>query len=251
MNLSYYKTIAPFYDLIVPRDINGICDSFEQFLVKHSRNEEILDLGCGTGRFAIALAKRGFKVTGLDTTEEMLKIAEQNTKKAKINIKYIKSDMRNFRLKKKIRFIWARGSIGDLTKIEDIKKALVNIRRNLSRNGLFIFDVRDYVDYLKKNPEGFACDTRTYKKKGIKIVFDFKSVLNKKTKIASIKDTVMIETPNNIKKSGGHHQFRYYTRADLKNLLTRTGYKIIKILPSYPLAKEDKPRLVVIAQNGD
>jgi rhodanese-related sulfurtransferase len=135
-----------------------------------------------------------------------------------------------------------------LTKTEDIKKALVNINRNLSKNGLFIFDVRDYNDYLKNNPEGFSCDTRVYKKKGIKIVFDFKSVLNKRTKIASIKDTVMIETPSGIKKSSGYHKFKYYTRADLENLLTKTGYKIIKILPSYPLAKEDKPRLVVVAQ---
>jgi len=248
MNLLYYKTIAPYYDLIIPRDIKGICDSVERFIGKHSRTEEILDLGCGTGRFAIALAKRGFKVTGLDMTEEMLKIARQKAKKAKIKIKFMKADMRYFRLKKKIRIIWARGSVGDLTKTEDIKKALVNIKRNLSKNGLFIFDVRDYDDYLKTNFKGFSCDTKVYKKKGIKIVFNFNLVLNKRTKIAIIKDTVIMETPYGIKKSIGFHKLKHYTRVELKNLLIKGGYKIIKILHSYPLAKENKPRFVIIAQ---
>ena len=251
MNLLYYKTIAPYYDLIIPRDIKGICDSVEQFIGRFLKTKEILDLGCGTGRFAIELAKRGYKVTGLDITEEMLKVARQNAKKAKIKIKFTYGDIRNFDLKKKTSIIWARGSIGDLTNMQDIKKALINIRKNLSKNGLFIFDVRDYNDHLKKHAKGYVYDTRIYQKKDVKVIFNFKLALNKRTKIANIRDTVMIESTNGVQNSKGYHKFRYYTKNELIALVTATGYKIIKVLSSYPSAKENKPRLIVIAQNGN
>jgi len=41
------------------------------------KNEKILDFGCGTGRFTSWLKERGFKVVGIDITEEMLDVAKK------------------------------------------------------------------------------------------------------------------------------------------------------------------------------
>ncbi|MDK2884294.1 class I SAM-dependent methyltransferase [Pseudothermotoga sp.] len=41
----------------------------------------ILDVGCGTGRHSIELAKRGYSVKGIDISERMLSIARKNVKK--------------------------------------------------------------------------------------------------------------------------------------------------------------------------
>lgn len=54
----YYDVVAPVYDIIVPRDVKGICDSLEEILKRHIKSKVIVDLGCGTGRFAIELAAR-------------------------------------------------------------------------------------------------------------------------------------------------------------------------------------------------
>lgn len=41
---------------------------------------EILDVGCGSGRHSIGLAKNGYRVTGIDASASLLKLARENTK---------------------------------------------------------------------------------------------------------------------------------------------------------------------------
>jgi ubiquinone/menaquinone biosynthesis C-methylase UbiE len=184
---NYYKTIAPFYDLIIPRNIKGICDSIEAIVKRYNSKKHILDLGCGTGRFSIELAKRGYMVTGLDIADEMLKVAMANAKKANVNIKFIKGDMRNFRLAKKPEIIWARGSIGDFIGVNDVKNALKNIKNNLTKKGLFIFDVRSDSEIVGEHSGGSKHEVRILKKSGKTIMFKFKRDVSRRSKIVTIR----------------------------------------------------------------
>jgi len=56
----------------------------------------VLDLCCGPGRCSIALAKAGFKVTGIDRTSFLLNKARIKAREAKENIEWIETDMRDF-----------------------------------------------------------------------------------------------------------------------------------------------------------
>ena len=47
------------------------------------KNSEILDIPCGQGRHAIELSRRGFKVTGVDFSSCLLKVAQGKSKKGK------------------------------------------------------------------------------------------------------------------------------------------------------------------------
>ena len=51
-----------------------------------------LDLGCGTGEESIFLAKKGFKVTGIDISKTAIKYAKDNTKKAKVKVDFMVAD---------------------------------------------------------------------------------------------------------------------------------------------------------------
>lgn len=60
------------------------------FLVKHLKKNNaktVLDLGCGTGEHVIALAKLGFKTTGVDANEDMLANATEKLAKQKENVR--------------------------------------------------------------------------------------------------------------------------------------------------------------------
>ena len=48
-------------------------------------NDTLLDIGMGTGTFTILCAKRGAKVTGIDFSEKMLKVAQENIKNEGVN----------------------------------------------------------------------------------------------------------------------------------------------------------------------
>lgn len=56
------------------------------------KNENLLDIGMGTGTFAILCAKRGVSVTGIDYSEKMLEMAKKNIKREGLteNIQIIK-----------------------------------------------------------------------------------------------------------------------------------------------------------------
>jgi len=93
-----YGRFARYYDLIYSgkdyeRETRIIMDLVKRAGVK---GRDLLDVGCGTGRHAVLLSEKGFKVTGIDLSPEMLKIARRRSKK----VRFLQGDMRTFDLGK-------------------------------------------------------------------------------------------------------------------------------------------------------
>ena len=109
------------------------------------RQGEILELGCGTGRVALALAAEDFPVTGIDLSPQMLdvfreKLAAKPEQKSKITI--VQGNMANFSLGKKFSLIIAPfRAFQSLTDDSDITSSLACIRSHLTDNGVFILNV--------------------------------------------------------------------------------------------------------------
>ncbi len=57
----------------------------------------VLDLCCGPGRHSLELARRGFRVTGVDRTERYLERARQVAEEEGLAIEFVQADMREFR----------------------------------------------------------------------------------------------------------------------------------------------------------
>jgi 2-polyprenyl-3-methyl-5-hydroxy-6-metoxy-1,4-benzoquinol methylase len=75
--------------------------SFIEAELKDNRNSSILDIGCGAGRHSVELARRGYRVTGIDLSENMLCAARQNAQEAQVTIRFIRADARNLRTDEK------------------------------------------------------------------------------------------------------------------------------------------------------
>jgi SAM-dependent methyltransferase len=60
------------------------------------RGRAVLDLCCGPGRFSIPLAKRGYRVTGVDRTRLYLARARARARAARVRVDWIRPDMREF-----------------------------------------------------------------------------------------------------------------------------------------------------------
>jgi 2-polyprenyl-3-methyl-5-hydroxy-6-metoxy-1,4-benzoquinol methylase len=71
----------------------GECDFIEQE-INYNKTVKILDIGCGTGRHAIELSKRGYTVTGVDLSESMLKQAKNKASEQNLTIVFQKHDAR-------------------------------------------------------------------------------------------------------------------------------------------------------------
>lgn len=59
---------------------------------------EILELGSGTGRLTIPIARAGFSISGLELEVRLIKQAKTKTKNEELKITWIQGDMTNFKL---------------------------------------------------------------------------------------------------------------------------------------------------------
>ncbi|MGE5179470.1 MAG: class I SAM-dependent methyltransferase [Bacteroidota bacterium] len=60
------------------------------------RGKDVLDLCCGPGRFAVELAKRKLRVTGVDRTRFLLAKARAKARAARVSVEWVREDMRDF-----------------------------------------------------------------------------------------------------------------------------------------------------------
>lgn len=85
-----FAKIAPRYDLINDVQSMGLHRLWKRRLVRLAEvapGERALDLCCGTGDLAFALAKAGAHVTGLDFNEEMLRVAAERSVRFRSRVK--------------------------------------------------------------------------------------------------------------------------------------------------------------------
>jgi 2-polyprenyl-3-methyl-5-hydroxy-6-metoxy-1,4-benzoquinol methylase len=96
----------------------------------------ILDVGCGTGRHAIALAKRGFAVTGVDLSSGMLAAAAAAAKGAGVEVNWVRSDAARLALPGRYdaAICLCEGALGLLGQSDDAIAQPLSILRGISRS---------------------------------------------------------------------------------------------------------------------
>jgi SAM-dependent methyltransferase len=76
----FYGEYAWAYDLLIDRPVRKECDAIVGWLTERGvhAGATVLDAGCGTGRYATELGRRGFVVHGIDVSAEL--IASQSSR---------------------------------------------------------------------------------------------------------------------------------------------------------------------------
>lgn len=146
--------------------------------INFDKSKKILDLGCGTGRHSIELAKRGYSVTGLDLSESLLNKAREKSSALKLKIDFIRGDARNFKLVNKFDLIImiCEGAF-PLMETDEMNFAILeNAYNSLEKNGKLIFttlnglfplfhSVKDFINSKqeKETTEGITFDLMTFR----------------------------------------------------------------------------------------
>lgn len=106
----------------------------------------ILELGCGSGRVAIPLARAGFEVIGLDISASMLARARdrlsRQSRAVRERVSLIRGDARTFALDRQFPLIiMAFNSFEHLYTRVEVEACLSRVREHLVPGGYFVFDV--------------------------------------------------------------------------------------------------------------
>lgn len=137
------------YDLEVSaQDIRDL--PFWIDVVQQERPHHVLEIGCGTGRLAIPLARigaeAGFMVTGLDTEAEMLtqaaKLAEAESTTTQTALRFVQGDVRALELDRHYDVVlMPYGAAHHLHELDEQIAAWRSVRQVLRPGGLFVVDV--------------------------------------------------------------------------------------------------------------
>ncbi len=130
-------------------------------LFKRHGIRKVLDLGCGSGRHTVYLAKRGFKVYGLDISPEGIRLAKQWLRKEEQNARLKRGSVYE-KLPYRTNFFDAIISTQVLhhARIEDIRKTIKEMERVLKPGGFIFVTVQRIV--LKKHDKVTFIAPRTY-----------------------------------------------------------------------------------------
>lgn len=91
--MDFYRALSEYYDEIFP-----LKEAQKNFLHDYLRQESltsVLDIGCGTGTFALELSKTGVHVRGVDLSEEMIEISRKKAQEAGSTARFSLADMRD------------------------------------------------------------------------------------------------------------------------------------------------------------
>ena len=142
--MASYNAFAPFYDrFIKPVDYDKRADYFDH-IIKSVIGEQklLLDLACGTGSLAVALAKRGYDVIGVDASEQMLSLAQQKAWAQGEQILFLHQRMEALDLYGTIdACVCALDSLNHLTDLRALKRAISRVSLFLVPGGVFVFDM--------------------------------------------------------------------------------------------------------------
>ena len=140
------KEYADQYDTFYhDKDYEAECDLIEEVFRRYTDKpvESILDLGCGTGSHAIPLARRGYQVTGVDRSLEMITQAkaklQSQTSPSQFQPEFFEGDIRSFDLDRQFdAVIMMFAVLGYQLTNDDVSNTLRTVCHHLKRGGGYL-----------------------------------------------------------------------------------------------------------------
>ena len=244
-----YDLLAPFYDAINAEiDYKKWADFIEKILNKEckSRPELVLDLGCGTGKMTLELARRGYDMTGIDYSPEMLDIARSLADEEGHDILWLCQDMREFELYGTVdAAVCCLDCINHLENEEDLDKCFKLVHNYLIPDGIFIFDINAkykfeniYADNtFSMEEEGGVCIWENY--------YDFDS------KLCDFYITLFKEcSDGRYERYDEEQSERMYMLDDIKASLKRCNLEFISAYGDLDFSEgsDDSERIYIVAK---
>lgn len=252
----YDKHSSEFYDYHARR---GDVKLYVDFAVE-SRGP-VLELGCGTGRILIPVAKAGINITGLDKSEEMLNICrrklENELPETRNRVKLVHADISDFNLGSEYALVTIPyGPFNNLISVEEQLRCLNCIKQHLTHNGTLVLDLfYPSSGEFSEGLEGFVVKTPFEMPDGRSVTWGLRfSSVDYNRQTISEEMTYYVHYPD------GHDEvlvypssLRYFYRYEVEHLLARAGYTTESVYSSFdkePFGSRYPSELVFFARKA-
>ena len=249
----FYGEYGWAFDLLIDRPVAQDCAAIADWFSERGvlRGATLLDAGCGTGRYAGELARRGYGVEGVDRSAELIETARQSVRGDSNSVSFRVGDLLALPAAR-YDGILCRGVLNDVVNDEARQSVFDAFAGALRHPGVLILDVREWEatrDRKRREP-----------------VFR-KSVLTDRGTLTFTSTTeldperhqlLLSETHTLVNDAGGHstdYRFvmRCWTRTELESVFERGGFGSVACFGAYDPAVHAgaTDRLVAVAQLSD
>ncbi len=248
--MEEYSALASVYDEFMDDiDYEKWSDFIEELLKAHNiENGLVLDLGCGTGRLTELLSGKGYDMTGVDGSQEMLQQAIQKRDVSKKDILYLNQDMRDFELYGTMRAIVSTcDCINYITDINELEGVFGLVNNYLDPKGIFIFDFNTKKKYQNIGDASIAENREDGS-------FIWENFYDEDEALNEYQLTLFLPTGTGLyKKYEENHIQRGYEFEEIKRAVRESGLIFLDAYDGYSHKKADSnsDRIVVVAmENG-
>jgi len=134
---------ANWYDTLYhDKDYAGECDFLEALFARQGvPAKSLLDLGCGTGGHAVLLVQRGYKVTAVERSADMLQAARSKADQAGVIVDFHQGDITRLEWRETFDAAFAMFAVaGYLAEDREMEDFLAGAWRSLRPGGILVFD---------------------------------------------------------------------------------------------------------------
>ncbi|MEO0102419.1 MAG: methyltransferase domain-containing protein [candidate division WOR-3 bacterium] len=252
VKLRPFEQFAFYYDSFMTEVVNY--KQWINYILEIWRREKkevktVLDLACGTGIPTFLLLEKGYAVTGLDSSPEMLsvlkkKLGKRNWVEGKLKI--VLADMKNFRLVEKFDAVVSLyDSINYLLTEEDLKSCFHSVFFALKEGGIFTFDINT-IFCLEE-----IWDNQSFWRESKELLTFWQNEYDKEKRISTLYLKCWVKGPNRtyLATFEETHQERGYELEKIRELLKAVGFSEVKFYHHLTFEKPypETSRVMVVA----
>jgi len=225
--MPVFGDYANYYNLLyMDKNYAGEAEYIHGLIQHYSPGTvSILDLGCGTGRHDMLLAEKGYAVTGVDMSEEMLAVANANLVKP-LNPVFFKGDVRTVRLGKKFDIAISLFHVMSYQVSNvDLEQSFMTAGEHLLPGGLFVFDCWFGPAVLTDRP---TVRIKRLEDEATEVVRLAEPVMHGDENIVDVNYHVFIKEKGTgaVRELKERHRMRYLFKPEIEMLLEQCGFTL-------------------------
>ena len=248
----FYAEYAWAFDLIIDRPVRKECAAIVAWLVDRGvlPGTQILDAGCGTGRYAIELARRGYVVRGVDLSPELLDVATGAIGNSITSVSFGVGDISQLP-SSRYAAILCRGVLNDIIDDAGRDAVFTALAESLQPNGELILDVREWGASFERKTREPLFRKRVSTDRG-ELTFTSVTALDPENRRLLISERHEFVKEGVERISDYHFVMRCWETQELTAMLARHGFEKVSCFGAYDagVAIGVTDRLVVVAQRG-
>ena len=246
--MDAYKNLAASYDRLTNDvDYNATVEFYMEILRREGISPRtVVDLACGTGSVTEILARKGYRITGVDMSEEMLTEAAMKTMDMEQPPMYSCQKLQNLRLPRGVDMaVCALDSLDYILDPADCKEAIRRTYKALNPGGIFIFDVN--------TPEKLrAMDDQVFLDEDDDVYCVWRGEFDEKTNICSYGMDLFQREGKMWRRSFEEHREYAYSQEQLTGFLKDAGFTHIEVYADrlFEAPREGEQRIYFKARKG-